>query len=97
MSDELIEALATVNQVKQAQPILVELPAQTPGHDMAVPEHYHHADAVFAQQERKASAVAGWLGMWGGALLMKDIIQDTVAEPVDERETPTKPRRHDCC
>ena len=97
MADELIEALAVVNQVKQAQPIRVELPAQTPGHDMAVPQHDRGVDAAFAQQEREASVVAGWLGMWSGALLLKDILKDAVAEPDDERETEMKPRQHECC
>lgn len=98
MSQELGEALAALNHVKQARlEMAVELPAHAPGHDMVTPEHYRGSDAVFAQQDREASAVAGWLGMWTGALLLKDIIKDAVAEPVDERETHKQPKRHDCC
>src|SRR5436309_3302562 len=96
MSDELLEVLATVNGAKARPVIVVEQPVHSPGHEMAIPEQYHNADAVFAQQDREASAVAGWLGMWAGSLLLKDIIKDTVAAPADEREEKLRADHKDC-
>jgi len=101
MMEVMLEVLAATNLVKQQQPIRVERPVQSPGHEMAVPKLHQDSDAVFAQQDREASVVAGWLGMWGGGMLLKDILQDAVAEPEDEREdhrkTELKPHPHDCC
>src|SRR5262245_31645422 len=103
MTEEMLEALAALNQVKPARDaIQVERPVHSPGHEMAVPERLNGTDAVFSQEDREASVVAGWLGMWAGTLLLKDIIKDTVTPPVDdEREENGKPRpkhrERDCC
>jgi len=97
MADELLEALAVAHQVKQQQAeIVVERPVLSPGHEMAVPERLHGTDAVFAQQDREASLVAGWLGMWAGTLLLKDILQDATTEPADERERKLRAEHKDC-
>jgi hypothetical protein len=97
MSEELLEVLAVATQTNATKPaIVVEQPVYSPGHEMAVPEQYHHADAVFAQHDREASAVAGWIGMWAGTLLLKDIIKDTVTESADEREKQLRADHKDC-
>ncbi len=99
--EEMIEALAALSHAQQKQAVIVvEQPVHSPGHEMAVPERLQHTDAVFAQ-DREASAVAGWLGVWTGSLLLKDILKDNFATPADEDERQQKLKAHakdcDCC
>jgi hypothetical protein len=93
--EEMIEALAALSH-SQKPTIVVEQPVHSPGHEMAVPEQLRHADAAFTQQDREASAVAGWLGVWAGSLLLKDILKDAVTPPADEREEKLKAHKKDC-
>jgi hypothetical protein len=95
--EEMIEALAALSHAQQKQAVIVvEQPVHSPGHEMAVPEQLRHADAAFAQQDREASAVAGWLTLWAGSLLLKDILKDALTPPADEREEKLKAHQKDC-
>jgi hypothetical protein len=50
----------------------------------ADPEQVRAVEAAFEARERESHLVGGLLGMYTGAMLLHDVILDTVTEPVDE-------------
>jgi hypothetical protein len=68
---------------------------QAPGQEMPAPtlEQVRAADAVFARKSSESEQVAGILGMWMGGMLLKDILQDTLATPTDEPEADGKKKQ----
>lgn len=64
---------------------------KVPGEDRApalTPEQVRTADEVFAR-DKESEQVLGMLGMWTGALLLRDIAVDTF-DVAEEEEKPKK-------
>lgn len=101
MANELGEVRVNVNE-----PARLEIADQWPGpaldRDISTLARQREVDAVFTQDEREAELVAAWMSMWAGALVLKDVVKESVAEPPDdENQREEKPRAepHDghCC
>jgi hypothetical protein len=75
---------------------VVEIPAhQAPAPPAPTPEQIQAADAAFARQEKESATVAGLLGLWTGAMLLRDVTLDSLPseeEQEDEADPRKKPR-----
>jgi hypothetical protein len=70
-------------------------PVEQPAHVVApapTPEQVRTADVVFAHQEKESAEVQGFLGLWAGAMLLRDLAVDSIpAEEEDEEAAKEKP------
>jgi hypothetical protein len=71
------QAVIEANQARPAPP--QPLPP-------ADPEHVRALEAAFEARDRESHTVAGLLGMYTGAMLLHDVILDTVTKPAGEVE-----------
>ena len=89
MSMEVHETIAVVRppELTRPEPPLersaAELPARTQ-------EEIRATEAVFAQQSQEAAKVAGLWNVWAGAMIIRDILEDTFAKPAEEEEEQLK-------
>ena len=99
MADELCNVRVLVNEFEQTRPkMAVEWPAEVLDHTICVPQQPRTIDATFGQEQREPSPVAGYLAMWAGMLLVKDIMK--APESADEerkKNLDAKQRECDCC
>lgn len=87
--------------VNHAMPIVAEKAVWAPGAEAPAPpveqppltdEQVRAAEAVFAAKQRESDQVANLLGIWTGAMILKDLTTETFAEPVDEIEPRLRPK-----
>jgi hypothetical protein len=81
--------------VNHSMPIVAEKAVWAPGAEAPAPpveqppltdEQVRAAEAVFAARQRESDQVASMLGIWTGAMILKDLTTETFTEPVDEVE-----------
>ncbi len=80
-----------INQI-EVENLHAQVIDKVPGDDRAppvTPEQVRTADEVFAR-DKESEQVLGMLGMWTGALLLRDIAVDTFDVTEDEKEQPKK-------
>ena len=86
MSEELLaEALASTTQPQKQLTLWADqfLPAQPI--EPLTPEQIKALDAVFVQ-DRENAALAGFIGFWGGAMLIGDLAQEHLSRSAEEEE-----------
>jgi hypothetical protein len=54
----------------------------------ATPEQVRAADAVFAQQQKESSTVAGLLSLYTGAVMLQNMACDAMHRPEESKEKP---------
>ncbi len=97
MADELCDAQALINEIERTPPkMAVEWSAETLDLTMPIPEQTRATDAAFAQDQGQPNPVAGYLALWGGMLLVKDMTKGPEAADDDERDKKLKPKQRDC-
>jgi hypothetical protein len=63
-----------------------ESPAPPAEHPPLTPDQVRAAEAIFAASQQESDQVAGLLGLWTGAMILKDLSAETFSEPVEELE-----------
>jgi hypothetical protein len=91
MSSHEVPLLPPITQV-EVENLHAQVIDKVPGEDRApalTPEQVRTADEVFAR-DKESEQVLGMLGMWTGALLLRDIAVDTFDVSEEEKEEPKK-------
>lgn len=96
MADELGQVRVLVKEIEQTPPkMAVEWSAEALDHSAPIPEQTRSMDAVFAQEQGEPNPVAGYLALWAGMLLAKDIMKGPESAD-DERQKKLNAKQRDC-
>jgi hypothetical protein len=90
-SHQSMIVLAPPAQTRPAIPL--EVPSEAAALPARSPEEIRAVEAVFAQQEKESATAAGLLFMPTATMILRDILVDTFAEPVDEVEVEPKAKK----
>jgi len=76
--------ILTPGPIEAQPPILA--PAQEAPAPPPTQEQIQAAEALFAAKERESQQVAGLLGFWTSAMILKDLTTETFSHPVGQPE-----------
>jgi hypothetical protein len=96
MSAEGFEApLVIVQRVEvPPQPVVQDVPAAPIQTESATPEQARAVDQVFSQSEEKRVPVVDFVTMAAAGMLLRDLVEDTLAAPTeDEEDEPVEERK----
>jgi hypothetical protein len=88
--------MEATEMIYESPPILTPAPIEAlppilpPAQEAPAPpptqEQIRAAEALFAAKERESQQVAGLLGLWTSAMILKDLTTETFSHPVSQSE-----------